>query len=211
MPKTIELDGAEVEVYTAEEVQASKEAAAQEARTAADAEWTPKLTEATTKLTDTEKRLQERTGEFNNFRKLNEDQVAKLSEAERTIYENGLALQKANDDRVAAETRNQKDAIANVIRSKAGTNAELQKKMEEMWPIIGIEATTSEQLEYKALAVMGAISTTSPNLIAGVAGFTGSYAPPGAGDEEKKGFGETERGQAIADALGLKTKPDEKK
>lgn len=201
MPIKIEQDGEEVEVYTAAEVQ-EREAAAAKAK---DDEWTPKLADATTKLTDTEKRLQERTGEFNNFRKLNEEQVNKLSEAERVIYENGLRLKEAQDKNELSEKTNRETAVNNVIKSKAGTNTELEAKMKELWPLITVDATTPEQIEAKALMVLGAIQTQAPNLVAAVAGFTGSYAPPQSEEDKNKSFADTDRGRAGAALLGLHT------
>jgi hypothetical protein len=207
MPKTIELDGEQVEVFTAEEVQAARTEEATKTRTAVEGEFTPKLTEAQQKLKDAQDAAATRAGEFSEFRKLNEEQVKQLSEKDRIIYENTLKLKESEDKRIAAEEAGQKTAVATVIKSKAGGNEALAKKMEEMWPLITVDATTPEQIEAKALMVLGAISTTTPDLIAGVAGFTGSYAPPGGNSEEGKSFADTERGKAGAKALGLILEP----
>lgn len=195
-------DGAEVEVYTAEEVAAAKTEAATAAAKAKDDEYTPKLAEVTGKLTEAEKAAAQRAGEFAQFRKLSDEQVAALTEKDRIIYQNGLALKESEDKRVAAETKNQTDAVNTVIKAKANGNAELQKKIEEMWPLIGVEATTPEQIELKAQMVLGAISTTTPNLIASAAGFNGTYTPPG-GEGEGQSFAATEGGKGLADKLGL--------
>lgn len=206
MPKTIELDGEQVEVFTAAEVEAAKT----EIKTTVEAEYAPKLADLTTKITAAETAAAARAGEFTNFRKLSDEQVAALAEKDRIIYQNSLVLKEEQDKRVALEKTTHDNAVTSVIKGKAGTNADLQKKMEEMWPLIQIEALTPEQMEAKAQMVLGAISTTTPNLLAGVIGFTGSYAPPSGDDDGKKGFGETERGKAMAGALGLLTEAPKK-
>lgn len=199
-------DGAEVEVYTADEVAAARA----EAATAKETELKPKLTELETELTGAKTALAARAGEFAQFRKLSEEQVAALTEKDRVIYENSLALKESEDKRVAAETAGQKALVDNVIAAKAGKNEVLKAKMEEMWPLIGVEAITAEQIEAKAQMVLGAISTSTPNLVAGVAGFSGSYAPPGAKEGDEKAFGETEAGKGLADKLGLTLEPPKK-
>lgn len=104
-------DGAEIEVYTADEVQA-REAAAVAAK---ETEFGVERTKLTGKLTDAEKRAQERAGEFAQFRKLSEEDKAKLSVAERTIYENTEALAKSEEARVAAETASAKALVTTAI------------------------------------------------------------------------------------------------
>lgn len=194
-------EGVEIEVYTADEVKAQTEIAVK-----AKIDEFGKI-QATTEAERDEalKTLGERSGEFKQFRKLTEDQAGKLTLAERTIYENGLLLQKANDDRVAADKRTRDTQIDSVLKSKAGNNEKLLAKMKDMWAIIGIEANTVEEMENKSKMILGAISTTEPDLVATIAGFSsnGSYLPP----EENKGgnedFSNTEKGKKAANELGL--------
>lgn len=194
-----EASGEEIEVYTADEV-AVRETAA---RAAVTAEFEPKLTEATTKLTEAERRAAERSGEFAKFRALSDEQIAALTEKDRIIYENGLALKASEDARIAGEVANKKALVDGVIKAKAGSNQALADKMAEMWPILGVEANTPEQVETKAQMILGALSTSQPDLVASVAGFTGTYAPPGSGDKEGEKFGDTAAGKAFAADLGL--------
>lgn len=192
--------GEEIEVYTAEEVTARETAA----REAAVGEYKPKLDEVTGKLSEAEKRAAERAGEFKEFRKLREEDVAKLSEAERTIYENGLRLKEADDARVKDAADRQTAAVTAAIKAKAGDNAKLAEKMTELWPLFGIEANTPEQIEAKTMMVLGAISTTTPDLVASVNGFGGgSYAPPAPAVKEGESFADTDAGKAAAAELGL--------
>lgn len=196
-------DGAQVEVYTADELAAART----EGASAKETELKPKMTELETELTGAKTALAARAGEFAQFRKLSEEQVAAMTEKDRIIYENSLALNKANEDRVAAEESAAKERIINVIKAKAGANEALKTKMEEMWPLIAVEAVTPEQIEAKAQMVLGAISTQTPNLVAGVAGFNGSYSPPGDTGTSDKTFGETEAGKGLAERLGIQLEP----
>lgn len=204
-------DGEQVEVYTADEVTAAKTEAATAAAKAKEDEYTPKLTELTGKLTEAEKAAAARAGEFAHFRKLSDEQVAELNEKDRIIYQNSLALKESEDKRIASETAHQTAAVDAVIKSKSNGNADLEAKIKEMWPLIGVEASTPEQIELKAQMVLGAISTTTPNLIASAAGFNGTYIPPGGGDGEGKTFADTEAGKGLADKLGLVLEVPKKK
>lgn len=204
-------DGQEVEVYTADEVQAQTAIAVATAVAAKETEFGAVKTELEGKLTDAEKRAQERAGEFAQFRKLSEEDKAKLTVAERTIYENGLALDEANKARVAGETAALTERVNGVIKSKAGDNVKLTEKMKEIWPLITIEATTPEQIEAKAQMVLGAISTTTPDLLASVAGFGGgSYQPPVVVAKEGETFADTSAGKGLANDLGLTLEPPKK-
>jgi hypothetical protein len=195
-----ESSGEEIEVFTAEEVQAQAAAAV----AAKDAEYAPQITQLTEKLTDAEKRAQERAGEFATFRKLSDEAVAKLDVAQRTIYENGLALEEERQKRVAAETANVETLRDSVITTKANGSAELVQKMKDMWPIIGINANTREEMETKATMVLGALSTTVPDLVAVANNFSGgSYQPPVTQKKEGESFADTDAGKAAASELGL--------
>lgn len=203
MSQKIEVNGEEVEVYTAEEVATASATKVAEAVAAKEAEFAPKLTELTDKLTEAERAAATRAGEFTQFRKLSEEQVAALAEKDRIIYQNSLALKEEQDRRAGLEKTAEETAVANVIKAKANGNVDLEAKMKEMWPLITVDATTSEQIEAKATMVLGALSTTVPDLVAKANGFTGSFAPPG---EYKEGesFADTPNGKALAAELGLK-------
>jgi hypothetical protein len=209
--KLYDAEGAEVEAYLPADVDTK----VKEAVTAKEAEFTPKIKTLEEELGTAKKNLGERANQFATFRKLNDDVVAKLSEAERTIYENGLALSKVNEERAEADKKNKEAMVESVIRSKAGTDEKLVAKMKGMWEIFGVEANTPEQMEQKSRMILGAIGQSEPDLLASVAGFSnGSFAPPeqpGAKKEEDKTFADTPKGKAIANELGLKLEPDKKK
>lgn len=191
--KILNEDGNEIEVYTAEDMKAKED------------EFGKTLTQKETELAEARTALNERTGEFKQFRKLNDEAVAKLSVAERTIYENGLALQKVNEERADSEKKTREGLIDTAIHAKAGTDEKLFLKMKDMYSIMGIEATTPAEIERKTLAVLGAIGATEPDLIASVNGFSGgSYTPPRVNNSDDKSFADTDRGRAIANELGLK-------
>lgn len=196
-------DGEEIEVYTADEVQARETAAA----AAKEAEYAPKITDLEGKLTDTTKRLNERTGEFAQFRKLNDEQVAKLSEAERINYENTLALQKSEEARVAAETNAQKSLVTTAIKVKAGTNTKLEEEMTKAWELVNVVATTPEEVELKAQMVLGMLSVQQPDLVASANGFNGGFAPPAPPRKEGDSFADTDAGKTLANELGLTLEP----
>lgn len=201
--KITQDDGTEIEVYTAEDVAArvkEKEDAFGKTKSELEAE-----------RDEARNALGERSGEFRQFRKLNDEMVKKLSVADRTIYENGLALNEAREKAEARE-KSQRDAdVARVISEKAKGDAKLIEKMTEMWPLMGLASDTPEQMAQKAQAVLGAIGATQPDLVASVAGFSGgSYMPPNATEDGEKGFGETDRGKAAAAELSLMTEPPKK-
>lgn len=200
MPKMIEGEnGEEVEVYTADEVQA-REAAAVAAK---ETEFGVERTELTGKLTEAEKRAAERAGEFAQFRKLSEEDKAKLSAAERTIYENTEALEAERAKRVEAETASQKNLVATAIKAKAGSNAKLEEEMTKAWELVTVEAITPEQVELKAQMVLGMLSVSSPDLVAQANGFNGTFTPPAPQQKEGESFADTEAGKNLAKDLGL--------
>lgn len=201
--KVLAEDGVtEIEVFTPAEV------ATQVAQATAKVtdELTPKITTLEADLKEAKETLSTRTGEFKQFRKLSDEQVAKLGIAEKTIYENGLAMEEMRLKSEKATKDAQEATVNNLIRNKVGTDEKLFTKVKDMYSLIGTEAITPEQISSKILSALGAISATEPDLIAGVAGFTGGYRPPVSADD-KKGFGETERGKAGANELGLTLEP----
>lgn len=210
MAKLFDEEGKEVEAFLPSEMDAK----VTEAVKAKEAEFAPKIKTLEDELGTAKKNLGERANQFAQFRKLTDEQAAELSEKDRIIYENQLKLQKADEDRIESEKKNREAAIDAAIKAKAGTDEKLFGKMKEMWGMIGIEATTPEQMEQKTKMILGAISTTEPDLLASVAGFSnGSFAPPkldGEKKDEDKTFADSERGKAMAADLGLKLGPDKK-
>lgn len=207
MIKHTNEDGTEVEVYTAEEVQARETAAV----TAKEAEFGTIKTKLETDLADVTKALNERTGEFKQFRKLNDEAVAKLSVAERTIYENGLIMQEERERNAKTEADRKTALVDSALRARAGTDDKLFQKLKDTYSIIGIEANTPEEVEKKVLMTLGALQTTQPDLVATVVGFSsGGFLPPNQQQEEQKSFADSERGKAGAAELGLMTEAPKK-
>lgn len=194
-----DADGNDVEAFTEAEVAAKVTTAV----TAKEAEYTPKLTALETELTGAKTALAERAGEFKQFRKLSDEAVAKLDAAQRTIYENGITLEEERQKRVTLEKTTYDSNVKAAIKAKAGSNDKLEAKMLEMWPLLGIEANTSEQMAQKAQMLLGAIAQTEPDLVATVANFTGAHLPPGEKLKEGQTFADSERGKAGASELGL--------
>lgn len=192
-------DGAEIEVYTADEVQAK----AAEAVAAKETEFGAVRTELEGKLTDAEKRAQERAGEFAQFRKLSEEDKAKLSTAERTIYENTEALARSEEARITAETAAAKNLVTTAIKAKAGTNATLEEEMTKAWELVGVVANTPEEIELKAQMVLGMLSVSKPDLVAAANGFSGGFQPPAPVRKEGDSFADTDSGKALGAELGL--------
>lgn len=206
MAKLFDAEGNPVEAFLPEEHTAGITAAV----TAKEAEFGTKLTDAEKKIQEKEAALAARAAEFGQFRKLNEETLAKLSEAERTIYQNQLLAKEEADKRIATEKAQHEAAVDAIIAKKAGDNTALKTKMKEMWSVIAVEATTPEQMEQKTAMILGAIGSTQPDLVASVAGFTGSHVPPVKVQKEGESFADTERGKAGAAELGLTLEPPKK-
>lgn len=197
----VEIEGVETEVFTAADV-AARETAIRETVTG---EFTPKLTQAEKDLGEARKALGERAGEFATFRKLSDEQVAALSVAQRTIYENGLVIadQQAKIEgqaKTAHET-----AVTALIKSKAGSDATLTEKLTDMYKIINIDDSTPDGREARANAALGAIGGTQPDLLAAAGlSFGGGFTPP-VKQKEEKSYADSDAGKAGAAEFGLIT------
>ena len=203
--KIVNDEGTEIEVYTADEVQSQI--------AAKEAEFGKTKAQIELERDEARKALSERTGEFAQFRKLREEDLAKLNAAERTIYENGLALEEARLARETADKKALDNMVDSTIRAKVGSDEKLFSKMKDMWAVIGIEANTPDAIENKARMVLGAISTTEPDLLANVSGFSGGSWKPETNNNdnsENKSFADTDAGKSIAAELGLKLEIDKK-
>lgn len=202
----IEHNGEEIEVYTAAELEAAKG----EVRTTVEGEYKPQLTAAETEKERLNNLLKDRAEEFKGFRKLRDEDVAKLDVAQRTIYENGLALNEEREKNAKAEKDRKEMVITTAIKGKAGADEKLATKIRSIYDAINVEANTPEEIERRLGMALGAIGASEPDLLANVAGFSGgSYKPP---QEVKKdeGFGATDAGKAAAKELGLILEPPKK-
>ena len=197
----------EIEVFTTEEVAAARTAASAET----EAKFKPQLEELGGKLTDAEKRAAERATEFGQLRKLSDEQVSKLSVAERTIYDNQIEIQKERDKNKEADKAAYDSNVAAAIRAKVGTDQKLFDKVKGMYDIVGLEDNTAGGIARRVTAALGALGSTEPDLLAS-AGFTvgGSFEPPKAKDKAQETFADTEKGKAGAAELGLITSAPKK-
>lgn len=202
MSHKLEIDGVEVDVFTSEEV-AAREAGV---RTTVEGEYKPKLTAAETETARVAKLLEDRTKEFGQarteFKRLSDEQYAKLDEKDKVIYDNQLLL--ADKDKTITES-NQKakeSAIDSAIRAKVGSDANLFTKVKEMYGLINLEDLTPDAISVRVAAALGAIGTTAPDLLAAAGFSSGGFEPPQR-DVGKESFADTERGKEIAKSLGI--------
>lgn len=200
MSQKVEIDGAEVEVYTADEVTARETAA----RDAAAGEWKPKYEQTTAELAEARKALGNRAEEFSQFRKMSDEQKAKLTEQDRVIYENQLALNAEREKNVASEKVQKEAAVTSAIRSKVGSDEKLFAKVKGMYDVLGLDGNTPEQIASKVAAAIGALGGTEPDLLAAAGFSVGGFEPPKQGND-KASFADSEGGKGLAAALGLKT------
>lgn len=196
----MELNGEEVEVYTAAEV-TERETAAKKAVTD---EFTPKLTAAEAETKRLEGVLEVRSGEIRGIKKLSDDAVSKLTAAERVIYENGLELAKANEKNAEIAKASHESAVIAAIRTKTGTDQKLFDETKKMYEILGLDDGTPEGINARAAAALGALGGTQPDLLAAAGFVGGNYAPP-VQKEGDKSFADSEAGKAGAAELGLMT------
>lgn len=193
----VEIDGQEVEVYTA----AEHNAAVAAAETKLKGEYDPKITDLTGKLTDAEKAAKERAGEFKEFRKLSDEQVEKLSVAERTIYQNTLLLAEKDVKLAESAKTTRETAITAAIASKV-SDAKVATEIRKMYDLIGLDDSTPEGIVARTQAALGALGANQPDLLASVGLGGGTFEPP-ARQENKDSFADTPAGKALADELGL--------
>lgn len=199
MTKLYDSEGAEVEAFLPDEVKSQVETAVKTKET----EFTTVKTTLEQELTEAKKALGARAGEFAQFRKLNDDVVEKLSVADRTIYENQLALKEEREKNAVAEKTRVESQVDSAIRAKAGTDDKLFGKMKDMWSVIGIDAQTPEAIDAKARMILGAISTTEPDLLASVGFKGGSWQPPETEKKTDDTIPRTDAGRKIEELLGL--------
>lgn len=202
MSQKVEINGEEVEVYTA----AERDAAVAEARTTVEGEWKPKLTTAEQEIVRVNGLLEQRAKEFagarDGFQKLSDDQKSKLTAAELTIYHNQELLAERDKTITENNQRTKDSSIDAAIRARVGADQTLFTKVKEMYGIINLEDLTPEQVAIRVNASLGAIGQTSPDLLA-TAGFGGGNFEPPRRDTGKESFADTERGREIAATLGI--------
>lgn len=208
MSKKIEIDGVETEVFMADEVSAQVGAKEKELTEV----WGKEKTELTGKLTAAEEANAKRAREFaearGKFKELSDEQYAKLDEVNRTLYDNQKLLADKDVQLGEADKKVYDSSIDAAIRAKVGNDQKIIDKVKEMYAMIGIDDVTPEGMQQRVNAAVGAVSQTTPDLVAGLHRVGGTFAPPVV-EQKKESFADTERGKAGAKFLGLE--PEEKK
>lgn len=195
----IEQDGKTITVYTQEEVAAQVEAA----KTEVSGELGTKLTAAEAEKTRLEGLLNERAGEFGQFRKLNEEQKAKLSQAELANYQIQEQLNTANESIASLKGEIAQGKIDAVIAAQCGNDPDLITKVKTMYGKIDMPAGSPEEIAARVRAAFGAIAPQDRNVAAFIAstGGNGAYQPPQPQNAADK---PSERVAQGAQELGLK-------
>lgn len=198
MSQKITIGDQEVEVFTAEEHMA--------ALAGVRGEFEPKLTKAEQErerlsgLLDA--RGRELSGQEAKFKRLSDEQVAKLDEKDLIIYNNQLFMADQNKKIADADTKAYENAVDAAIRARVGTDANLFTKVKEMYGLINLEDVTQEQVATKVAAAFGAIGVTAPDLLAS-AGFSGGGFAPPTRETGGETFADSERGKDLAKFLGI--------
>ncbi len=193
----VEINGEMVEVYTAEEHTAAVDAA----KVAVEGEWKPKVDTLTKDLTEAQRAAAVRSGEFKEFRKLSEEQVEKLSEAQKTIYQNTLLLAEKDAKLAEGAKTSRESAVTAAIRAKV-SDEKIAAEVRKMYDIIGLDDATPEGIVARTNAALGALNTTQPDLLASIGFSGGSFQPPQK-ESDKESFADTDAGKGLAKELGL--------
>lgn len=206
MVQKVEINGEEVDVYTAQERQADIDAAV----AAKDGEYQPKITELETELGTVRTKLGERTSEIREFRKLSDEQVGKLSESEQVIYQNQLTIAERDATIAATSKAAHEAAVVAAIRATVGTDQKLFDEAFKMYGLVNLEDASPEQMKIRVAAAIGALGQTSPDLLA-AAGFSSGSFEPKKQEQQSDSFADSEAGKAAAAELGLIVEPPEQK
>ena len=198
MAQKFEVDGKEVEFYSADDLAAAK--------TAVEGEWKPKVDELTGKLEKAISDGRSKSKSITDFKELTDAQYAKLGEAEQTIYDNQKLIADQGKIISAADQKAYDSARAGVISKVANGNKDLVEKITAMYDLVGLEDDTPEKMEIRARAARGALGETQPDLLNSLGFVGGGWAPKPKEDtsDGKKTFADTDAGKAGAAELGLK-------
>lgn len=199
MSTKVEINGEEVEVFTAAEVQERETTV----RTAVEGEYKPKVTELETKLTDAQKAATLRAEEFGQLRRLTDDQKLKLSATELALYENQVTLDDERKKTAASADAAKKSSIEAAIRAQVGVDQKVFDEAKKMYELIGIEDNTPEGITTRVKAAIGALGTTAPDLLAAAGFSSGSFEPPKPANKDSESYADSEAGKAAAADLGI--------
>lgn len=204
----VEINGEKVQVYTAAERQADIDTA----KAQVESEWKPKFETAEQEKVRLAGILETRTKEFGTaregFRRLSDEQVGKLDEKDRIIYQNQLDIATERETNAKTNKSIHDAAVDVAIRARTGSNEEIFKKVKGMYGLINLEDLTPEQITTRVNAAVGAIGTTERDLLASAGFGGGGFEAPVIQNDEKQ---LTPKQQEIARTLGLATTEEELK
>lgn len=199
MVQKVEINGQEVEVYTADEVAAAK--------TEVEGQYKEKLTAAEAEKIRLEGLLTQRAKEFEGqrteFKRLSKEQQDKLTETELALYKNMEILADRDAKLGEADKKAYDAAVMAAITARTGGDDALTKKVREMYDLIQLEDVTPEQIAARAAAALGAVGVSTPNLLAQAGFSSGSFEPPKPRTDTAS-FSDTDEGKQLASRLGLK-------
>lgn len=208
MSTLFDKDGNEVEAFLPDE----HNAAIATAVTAKETEFNGVKTALEGTIVEKDKIISQRATEFQQFRKLNDEDKAKLTAAELTIYQNQEFMAKQSEEKAAAEKTAHDKSVEAAIRAKAGTDENLFTNIKNMYALIGLDDSVAGGIDQRLTAALGALGSTQPDLVAKVQGFSGgSYKPPVVEKEGEPSYADTPAGQAAAKEFGLLTEAPKQK
>ena len=197
MAKFLDQDGNEVEAFTQEERDAY-------AATIVEQKVGETKAEYESRIKDREEFHASQKENFGKLRELSEKQLAELNAKDRIIYDNQIALQKANEEREKSEKETLTAKIDAEIKAKSNGNADLEAKIRANLEFINIDARTPEQISAKVALARGGVFEQNPDMLAMVGGYNGTVYPGGVKPTEKKeSFADTERGKEIMRQAGM--------
>lgn len=196
----VEINGEQVDVYTAAERQADIDAA----KAQVENEWKPKLETAEQERARLDglltQRSRELAGQDAKFKRLSDEQVAKLDEKDRIIYQNQVDLATERENVAKTNKTIHDSAVDTAIRARTGSNEEVFNKVKGMYALIQLEDLTPEQIAIRVNAAVGAVGTTERDLLASAGFGGGGFEAPVANDDKTA---ITSRQQEIAKGLGI--------
>lgn len=204
MSQKVEINGEEVEVFTGAEVEERAAAAAK----AKEEEFGKTREQIEKERDEARAMLAQRTQSVLEFRKLNEEQKAKLSLAELALYENQEALHAEREKIAAADKKAYDNAVAASIRAQVGRDDKLFEEVHKMYDLIGLDDSTEDGIKGRVTAAVGALKAQQPDLLATInvtAG--GQFEPPKPAEQAQETYADTAAGKELAAKLGLTVEP----
>ncbi len=145
MPETIHKDGVEIEVFTAEELEAQRQAAIDQYK-AENPDKSSELTELQAQLQAKEQELTGLKDKDLNFKNLRVQKEAAEKKAEELVKEIDAKISKAKNEVIEGVM---KDHYGETLKALAGDDEDLKKKIEANYKRLGDSATTKDEISRK--------------------------------------------------------------